>query len=86
MGKKIIAIIVTAIGGLMVISGVAPMVIGKILEAQVLASTDIIGGADGPTAIFVTGIARTGHVLLEILVGILLIIGGIWGYKKVKKQ
>ena len=86
MGKKIIAIIVTAIGGLMVISGVGPKIIGKILEAQVLASTGIIGGADGPTAIFVTGIAGTGHVLLEILVGILLIIGGIWGYKKAKKQ
>ena len=86
MGKKIIAIIVTAIGGLMVISGVVPMVVGKILEAQIATSAGIIGGADGPTAIFVTGVSGTGYVLLEILVGVLLIIGGIWGYKKVKKQ
>lgn len=85
MTKKIIAVLAIIIGVLMVISGVAPMIIGAILEAQVSTSVGIIGGADGPTAVFVAGRLGIWSVIVEILVGVLLIIAGIWGYWRCKK-
>ena len=50
------------------------------------ASIGIIGGADGPTAIMVFGSLGIGALIVEILVGILLIIAGIWGCRKCKKR
>lgn len=85
MVKKIISIAVIIVGAFMVIGGVAPMIIGAILEAQVASSVGIIGGADGPTAVMVTGVSGTGNVVLEIVIGILLVIAGIWGLRKYKK-
>ena len=85
MVKKMIAVLAIIVGALMVISGVAPMIIGVILEAQMSTAVGIIGGADGPTAVMVTGVTGTGHVIVEILVGILLIVAGILGYSRFKK-
>ena len=66
----------------MVIGGVAPMIIGAILRAQVASTVGIIGGADGPTSILVSGVIGTGSVVLEIVVGVLLICAGILGLRK----
>lgn len=85
MVKKIISIAVIIVGAFMVLSGVAPMIIGAILESRAASSIGIIGGADGPTTLMVTGIIGTGNVVLEILVGVLLVIAGIWGIRKCKK-
>ena len=85
MVKKIISIAVIIVGAFMVLSGVAPMIIGAILEARVASSVGIIGGADGPTAVMVTAVNSTGNVVLEIIIGILLVVAGIWGLRKSKK-
>lgn len=85
MAKKIIAVIAIVAGAIMTISGLAPMMIGAILEAQASTAVGIIGGADGPTAVFVTGVIGTGNVILEIMIGILLIVAGIIAYRRSKK-
>ena len=87
--KKIISIIAIVVGGLVLLSVAAPVLIGAILEfqmkAQVAGSVGIIGGADGPTAIMVTGVSRVGSAVIEVIVGALLIVAGIWGLRKSKK-
>lgn len=85
MIKKIISIVVIIVGAFMILSGVAPMVMGAILESRAAGSIGIIGGADGPTTVMVTGVIGTGNVVLEIAIGILLVIAGIWGIRKCKK-
>ena len=87
--KKIISIIAIVVGGLVLLSVAAPVLIGDILEfqmkAQVAGTVGIIGGADGPTAVMVTGVTRVGSVVTEVVVGVLLIVAGIWGLRKNKK-
>lgn len=83
--KKVLSISAIVAGGLVLISAVSPMIIGAVLEAQVSNSVGIIGGADGPTAIMVVGTLGVGSLVVEIVVGILLIIAGIWGCRKCKK-
>lgn len=85
MIKKILSIAVIIVGAFMVLSGVAPMVIGAILESRAAGSVGIIGGADGPTTVMVSGVIGTGNVVLEIVVGVLFVIAGIWGLRKCKK-
>ena len=88
--KKIVSIIAIVAGGLVLLSVVAPIIIGAILdaqmEAQIANSVGIIGGADGPTAVMVTGVSSTGSVVIEAVVGALLIVVGLWGYRKCKKR
>jgi len=87
--KKVISIIAIVTGGLVLLSVAAPIIIGAILdiqmESQLAGSVGIIGGADGPTAIMVTGVSSTGNVILEVVVGVLLVAAGIWGLRKCKK-
>lgn len=84
--KKVIAIISIIVGGLVLLGAVAPMIIGTILKAQTAASSvGIIGGADGPTAIMLVGTIGAGGVIFEIVIGVLLIVAGIWGLRKLKK-
>ena len=62
------------------------MIIGAILKAQTAAnSIGIIGGADGPTAIVLVGTVGAGSIIVEIVIGVLLIVAGIWGLRKIKK-
>lgn len=84
--KKAISIISIIAGGLVLLSVVAPVIIGAILKAQAAAnSIGIIGGADGPTAIVLVGSVGAGSVIIEIVIGVLLIVAGIWGLRKIKK-
>ena len=54
--KKALSIISIIAGGLVLLSVVAPVIIGAVLKAQTAASSiGIIGGADGPTSIYVSG-------------------------------
>lgn len=82
MVKKIISIAVIIVGVFMVIFGVAPMIIGAKLKDQVASAVGIIGGADGPTSIMVSRVSGTGNIVLGIVVGVLLIVSGIWGLRK----
>ena len=50
------------------------------MQAQEAASIGIIGGADGPTAIFITTPDWTGYVL-----PVVLLIVGIWGFLRLRK-
>ena len=90
-GKKVLSIIVLIIGILIVLSNIAPMIIGAIMRMQISdsigSSVGIIGGADGPTTIMVAGIvgATVFRVIAKIVVGVLLIVAGILGIKKYKR-
>ena len=90
-GKTVLSIIVLIIGILIVLSNIAPMIIGAIMRMQISdsigSSVGIIGGADGPTAILVAGIvgATVFRVIAKIVVGVLLIVAGILGIKKYKR-
>ena len=84
--KKVISIIAIVAGGLVLLSVVAPIIIGAVLEAQVASSVGIIGGADGPTAVMVVGTLGAGSVIAEVVIGILLVVAGIWGYRKCKNK
>ena len=84
--KKVLSIIGIIVGSLVLLSVVAPMIMGVILKVQVVAnSVGIIGGADGPTAIMLVGTIGAGNIIIEIVIGVLLIAAGIWGLKKLKK-
>lgn len=84
--KKILSIILIIAGGLVLLGVALPPIVGAILKAQAAASSiGIIGGADGPTAIFLAGTLGAGSVIVEVVIGILLIAVGIWGLRKLRK-
>ncbi len=84
--KKVLSIISIIAGCLMLLSVAAPWIIGLILKAQTAASSvTVIGGADGPTAIFLAGTIGAGGVIAEIVIGVLLITVGICSLKRLKK-
>ena len=83
--KKVVSIVAIVAGVLTLLSVVAPMILGLILKAQAASSIGIIGGADGSTAIMLVGVIGTGSVIVEIVLGVLLIVAGIWGLNKCKK-
>lgn len=84
--KKVISILSMIAGGFVLLSVAAPMVIGSLLKVQTVANTiGIIGGADGPTAVVLVGTLGGASIVIEILLGVVLIAGGIWGLKKTKK-
>lgn len=83
--KKVLSVISIVAGALVLVSVIAPMIIGAILSSQPSGSVGIIGGADGPTAVFVVGTFGAGSVIVESVVGVLLIAVGIWGLIKCKK-
>ena len=84
--KKVLSIISIIAGGLVLLGVVAPLIVGLILKAQTAASAvSIIGGADGPTAIFLAGTIGAGGMVVEIIIGVLLVVLGILGLKKCKK-
>lgn len=84
--NKVLSIISITVGCLVLLGLATPLIVGLILKAQTAASTvSIIGGADGPTAIFIAGTIGAGSVVVEIIIGVLLIVLGILGLKKCKK-
>lgn len=83
--KKVLSIISIVAGGLVLLNVIAPMIIGAILSSQPSGSVGIIGGADGPTAVFVVGTIGAGSVIVESVIGVLLIAVGIWGLVKCRK-
>ena len=84
--KQVYSIIAIVAGDLVLLSVVAPMIIGAVLEAQISNSVGIIGGADGPTAVVVVGTLGMGSVITEVVIGVLLVGVGIWGLRKSRKN
>ncbi len=84
--KKVLSIISIIAGSLVLLGVEIPPIVGAVIKAQTAAgSVGIIGGADGPTAIFLAGTVGVGSIIVEIIIGILLIAVGIWGLRKLKK-
>ena len=83
--KKVISIIAIVAGSLVLFSVAAPMIMGLVLKEQAASSVGIIGGADGPIAIMLVGTLGAGNVIIEIIIGVLLIVAGIWRLRKFKK-
>ena len=83
--KKTLSIISIVVGGLLLLSVIVPMIIGAILTSQPAGSVGIIGGADGPTAVFVVGTFGAGGVIAQSIIGVLLVVVGIWGLIRCKK-
>ncbi len=86
MKMKVLSIISIVAGGLLLLSVIAPMIIGAVLANQMSDSVGIIGGADGPTAVLLVGALGAGSVIVEIVIGVLLVAVGIWGLVKSKKR
>lgn len=84
--KKMISIIAIVAGGLTLLSVAASVIIGAIFKAQEASSVSIIGEADGPTAFMVVGTLGGGSAITEVVIGLLLIVAGILGYRKCKKS
>lgn len=77
--KKWLAVIVAAIGIIIAGFGIGAKIKGA-------ASIGIIGGADGPTAIFVAGKVGDGFSLGIIVLGIVLVVVGVLIYRKMKNK
>jgi oxaloacetate decarboxylase beta subunit len=65
------------IGSILAILGVAIIIINLIVKIKGQMAVSIVGGADGPTSIFVAG--KVGNnALAWIVVGVVLFAGGIF--------
>ncbi len=69
--KKIVGIVLAAMGLVVAVSGL-------ILKARGHMSVSVIGGADGPTSIFVAGKVGEGSAVTGIIAGIVLLAIGIF--------
>lgn len=83
--KKAISVISVVVGILVLFSVFSPMVINTVAAVPASSSIGIIGGADGPTVITVSGPMSTGGMILAIAIGVLILALGIWGIRKLKK-
>lgn len=76
--KKWVALIIAVLGIILAGFGISAKIKGA-------ASVGIIGGADGPTAVFVAGNVGDGVSIGVILIGIFLVVAGVLIYRKMKK-
>ena len=82
--KKALSIAAIAIGTLVMLSVIATRMIGTLVGVPTVDSVGMIGGADGPTVIMLSGTLGAGSVIIAIAIGFLLIAAGVWGLKKIK--
>lgn len=78
--KKVVGGIITIIGIVMVAWGIHVYVFAK------EATSILIGGADGPTSVFIAGKVGNGFGLGTIFVGIILVVAGVVIFIKSKKK
>ena len=64
-------------GIIAIMIGVITVIIGMIQRNKASASISIIGGADGPTSIFLAGKIGGAPAMIGIVIGILLLIIGV---------
>ena len=77
--KKALAIIIAAIGILVATIGIH-------WKSKAAVAVSIIGGADGPTAVFIAGKVGDGIIFGVIVVGIILVGIGMIVYRKISKK
>ena len=68
------------------IIGIILSVIGIILKLNMGSAISYIGGADGPTSVFIAGQVGGGQGLLPIVFGILLLLLGLCLLFKTKRK
>ena len=78
--KKVVGGIITIIGIVMAAWGIHVYVFAK------EATSILIGGADGPTSVFLAGKVGNGFGLGTIFVGIILVVAGVVIFIKSKKK
>ena len=78
--KKVVGGIITIIGIVMAAWGIHVYVFAK------EATSILIGGADGPTSVFIAGKVGNGVGLGTIFVGIILVVAGVVIFIKSKKK
>ncbi|MBR4983024.1 MAG: oxaloacetate decarboxylase [Lachnospiraceae bacterium] len=78
--KKVVGGIITIIGIVMAAWGIHVYVFAK------EATSILIGGADGPTSVFIAGKVGNGFGLGTIFVGIILVVAGVVIFIKSKKK
>ena len=78
--KKVVGGIITIIGIVMAAWGIHVYVFAK------EATSILIGGADGPTSVFIAGKVGKGFGLGTIFVGIILVVAGVVIFIKSKKK
>lgn len=78
--KKVVGGIITIIGIVMAAWGIHVYVFAK------EATSILIGGADGPTSVFIAGKVGNGFGLGTIFVGIILAVAGVVIFIKSKKK
>lgn len=83
--KKAISVISVVIGGIVLFGVAAVLIAGLIAVLSPAVSVGMIGGADGPTAITVSGPTSTAGMLAAIAGGLVIFALGIWGLRKTKK-
>ena len=76
--KKWIVVIIAILGIILAGFGISAKIKGA-------ASVGIIGGADGPTTVFVAGNVGDLFSIGVIIVGIILVVAGAIIYRKIKK-
>ena len=76
--KKWIVVIIAILGIILAGFGISAKIKGA-------ASVGIIGGADGPTTVFVAGNVGDLFSIGVIIVGIILVVAGVVIYRKNKK-
>ncbi|MEE1086479.1 MAG: sodium ion-translocating decarboxylase subunit beta [Schaedlerella sp.] len=77
--KKWIISLVGILGCIFVIFGIE-------IKRKESASVAIIGGADGPTSVFVAGKVGDSVSVVIIAMGIILIAGGLYVYKRWRRK
>lgn len=76
--KKVIGIIIAILGIIIAAFGID----AKQKEAMAIS---IIGGADGPTSVFIAGKVGTMPIAITIIVGVVLLVLGVVLFLKKKK-
>ena len=74
-----------AIGGIITVIGLVLAIIGIVTKVKGAASI-VIGGADGPTSVFIAGKVGNGFGLGTMFAGIILVIAGVLICIKSKKK
>lgn len=77
--KKVYGIVLSVIG-------IVIALVGILLKVKESTAVSIIGGVDGPTSIYVAGKIGSVPVIISVILGIVLLVIGIWvivkNYKK----
>lgn len=73
------------IGAVLAFAGMILAIIGGILKTKNAVAISVIGGADGPTSIFLAGKIGNGFTIPVMMIGVILLLVGV-GIFIIKKR